>query len=105
MPSEKEKYPLWTPLKSLDKRERISAGLSLPQRLAQWADQVRQWLGDTLGIEETPVVTEKISHTESVPQKIAPTVKRKPTLREQVERSIQQYHQQKNRPARGGYHV
>jgi len=45
-----------------------------------------------------------ISKTEeALAEKLTPTktVKQKPTLREQVQRAIEQFHQQKNRPSRG----
>ena len=59
--------------------------LSLPQRLTRWADELRRWL-DT-------------EHKEAFAEK--PTVKQRPTLREQVQRTIEQIHQQHNRPSRG----
>jgi hypothetical protein len=50
-------------------------------------------LGEQLGLEHKEAVAEKLTP--------AKTVKQKPTLREQVQRAIEQYHQQKNRPSRG----
>ncbi len=74
-------------------REMRATRLSLPHRLTRWADELRRWLGEKLNVERKETVAEKL-----MPAK---TVKQKPTLREQVQRAIQEYHQQKNRPSRG----
>ncbi len=81
------------PMRPMAMRQHRVTRLSLPQRLIRWADDLRQWLGQKLDVELKETVTEKITPTK--------TVKQRPTLREQVQRAIQEYHQQKNRPSRG----
>ncbi|MCI0541165.1 MAG: relaxase domain-containing protein [Verrucomicrobiales bacterium] len=70
-------------------RQHRTTRLSLPQRLTRWADELRHWLCPKPDLEHTQAVADK------------PTVKQRPTLREQVQRAIDQIHQQQNRPSRG----
>jgi len=76
------------------------------QRLAQVVEDVRRWLGERLGIEQTEVVAEKTRQTEPVKQseKIAPVVKETPgqKLRWDLER-IRREQQQQRRS--GGMHI
>ncbi len=76
------------------------------QRLAQVVEDVRRWLGERLGIEQTEAVAEKTRQTESVKQaeKIAPAVKETPgqKLRRELEQ-IRQRQQQQRRS--GGMHI
>jgi len=74
-------------------RQTRATRLSLPQRLTRWADELRQWLGEKLDVECKEAVAQKLTPTK--------TVKQKPTLREQVQRAIEQFHRQRNRPSRG----
>ena len=75
------------------------------QRIAQVVEDVRRWLGERIGIEQTEVVAEKVAQTEPVKQaeKIAPVVKGTPgqKLRREIERNRQQHQQRRS----GGMHV
>jgi hypothetical protein len=77
------------------------------QRLAQVVEDVRRWLGERLGTEQTEAAAEKVRQTESVKQaeKIAPVVKETPgqkLRREIAERRQQQQHSQRRS---GGMHI
>ena len=73
-------------------REMRATRLSLPHHFTRLADELRRWLGEKLNVERKEAAAEKLTP--------AKTLKQKP-LREQVQRAIQEYHQQKNRPSRG----
>ena len=76
------------------------------QRIAQVVEDVRRWLGERLGVEQTEAVAEKVGQAEPVKQaeKIAPAVKETPgqKLRREIERSRQQQQQQRRS---GGIHM
>jgi hypothetical protein len=73
------------------------------QRLAQVVEDLRRWLGERIGIEQTEVVAEKVGQTEPVQQaeKIAPVVKQTPGQRLRREIAPQQPQQRRS----GGMHV
>jgi conjugative relaxase-like TrwC/TraI family protein len=74
------------------------------QRLAQVVEDVRRWLSERLGIEQTEAVAEKVSEPVKQAEKIAPVVKETPgqKLRRDLER-IRREQQQQRRS--GGMHI
>ena len=70
-----------------------STRLAPMQRLVHTAEDVRRWVSEHLGLEHKEAVAEKLTPSQ--------TLKPKPTLRAQVQRALEQFRQQKNRPSRG----